>query len=83
MKYSNGMVNLSRKAAKPDEAAWDIIESAMEKGADIEGVISGKTKGGLSVDILGVTAFRRDPQIDVRVVSDPDSLISKRMLLKF
>jgi small subunit ribosomal protein S1 len=81
MKYSNGMVNLSRKAANKIKA-WDIIESAMGKGDALEGVISGKTKGGLSVDILGVTAFLPGSQIDVRVVRDMDSLISKRMLFK-
>ncbi|MDP1758741.1 MAG: 30S ribosomal protein S1 [Thermodesulfovibrionales bacterium] len=81
MKYSNGMVNLSRKAANRIKA-WDIIESAMGKGDALEGVISGKTKGGLSVDILGVTAFLPGSQIDVRVVRDMDSLISKRMLFK-
>ncbi|MDO8746297.1 MAG: S1 RNA-binding domain-containing protein, partial [Thermodesulfovibrionales bacterium] len=40
MKYSNGMVNLSRKAANRIKA-WDIIESAMGEGAALEGVISG------------------------------------------
>ncbi len=41
-----------------------------------------KTKGGLSVDILGVTAFLPGSQIDVKIVKDFDSLFDKCMLFK-
>lgn len=79
--YSNGMVNLSKKAATRIKA-WSIIESALEKGLPVEGKIAGKTKGGLLVDILGVTAFLPGSQIDVKIVKDLDSLLNKSMLFK-
>ena len=54
----------------------------METGVPVEGIISGKTKGGLSVDILGVTAFLPGSQIDVKMVKDFDGLLNKRMMFK-
>ncbi|MBI4685979.1 MAG: 30S ribosomal protein S1 [Nitrospirae bacterium] len=80
-KYVNGMIGLSKKEATRIKA-WDIIESALEKGISVEGTISGKTKGGLSVDILGVTAFLPGSQIDIKTIKDIDSLLNKRMLFK-
>jgi len=81
IKNFNGIVNLSKKAATKIKA-WDIIESALENGASVEGRIAGKTKGGLSVDILGVTAFLPGSQVDVKTVKDFDSLLNKQMLFK-
>lgn len=81
VRSSNGLVNLSKKAAAKIKA-WDIIASALEKGVPVEGRIAGKTKGGLSVDILGVTAFLPGSQIDVKIVKDFDSLLNKRMPFK-
>jgi len=80
-KYSNGMVNLSRKAATKVRS-WSTIESALEKGFAVEGIISGKTKGGLSVDISGITAFLPGSQVDIKTVKDFDSLLNKRMPFK-
>jgi small subunit ribosomal protein S1 len=81
LRNSNGIVNLSKRAATRIKT-WDIIESALEKGSPVEGIISGKTKGGLAVDIGGVTAFLPGSQIDVRMVKDIDSLLNRRMLFK-
>ena len=80
-RHVNGIINLSKKAATKIKA-WDIIESALETGVPVEGIISGKTKGGLSVDILGVTAFLPGSQIDVKMVKDFDGLLNKRMMFK-
>ncbi len=81
LRDSNGIVNLSKRAATKIKA-WDIIEDALQKGTPIEGTISGKTKGGLSVDILGVMAFLPGSQIDVKIIKDFDSFLNKRMLFK-
>lgn len=81
MRDARGMINLSKKAASKIKA-WDMLESAVQSGAAVEGIISGKTKGGLSVDIMGVTAFLPASQIDIKTVKDFDSLINKKAFFK-
>jgi len=56
---------------------WDDIELASNKEELIEGIIIGKVKGGLQVDI-GVKAFLPGSQIDLRPVRDLDALIGEK-----
>ena len=60
----NGECILSRSKAKSKEI-WGEIEKSFEAGELVEGVITGKVKGGLSCEI-GVTAFLPGSQIDTR-----------------
>ena len=69
----NGECILSRSKAKSKEI-WGEIEKSFEAGELIEGVITGKVKGGLSCEI-GVTAFLPGSQIDTRPVRDVSHLI--------
>ena len=69
----NGECILSRSKAKSKEI-WGEIEKSFESGELVSGVITGKVKGGLSVEI-GVTAFLPGSQIDTRPVRDVSSLI--------
>ncbi len=69
----NGECILSRSKAKSKEI-WAEIEKSFEAGELIEGVITGKVKGGLSCEI-GVTAFLPGSQIDTRPVRDINHLI--------
>ncbi len=78
---SEGVVTLSKDKATKLKA-WDILESAFERGTLVEGSISGKTKGGLNVDIMNVKAFLPGSQIDIKAVKDTDSLIGKTMNFK-
>ena len=70
----NGECILSRSKAKSKEI-WGEIEKSFEAGELIEGVITGKVKGGLSCEI-GVTAFLPGSQIDTRPVRDISHLIN-------
>lgn len=82
---SEGMVVLSKKRASKIKA-WEMIESAYESEKPIQGCVSGKTKGGMSVDFLGINAFLPSSQIDIRPIREVDSLIGKTMnfrVLKF
>ena len=54
---------LSRSKAKSKEI-WGEIEKSFEAGELVEGVITGKVKGGLSCEI-GVTAFLPGSQTEV------------------
>ena len=69
----NGDCVLSRSKAKSKEI-WSEIEKSFEAGELIEGVITGKVKGGLSCEI-GVTAFLPGSQIDTRPVRDVSHLV--------
>ncbi len=69
----NGDCILSRSKAKSKEI-WGEIEKSFEAGELVEGVITGKVKGGLSCEI-GVTAFLPGSQIDTRPIRDVSHLI--------
>ena len=70
----NGECILSRSKAKSKEI-WGEIEKSFEAGELVEGVITGKVKGGLSCEI-GVTAFLPGSQIDTRPMRDVNHLIN-------
>ncbi len=70
----NGECILSRSKAKSKEI-WAEVQKSFEAGELIEGVITGKVKGGLSCEI-GVTAFLPGSQIDTRPVRDITHLLN-------
>ena len=70
----SGSCRLSRSKAKSKEI-WSEIEKSFESGELVEGVITGKVKGGLSCEI-GITAFLPGSQIDTRPVKDISHLIN-------
>ena len=76
----NGECILSRSKAKSKEI-WGEIEKSFESGELIEGVITGKVKGGLSCEI-GVTAFLPGSQIDTRPIRDISHLLNVPQKLK-
>ena len=78
MRDSEGMIKLSKERASKIKT-WDILEKSLEEGADVEGKIIEKTKGGLNVDIGGVKAFLPGSQIDTKIVKDLDSLIGRKL----
>ncbi|MGH8688141.1 MAG: S1 RNA-binding domain-containing protein, partial [Burkholderiales bacterium] len=64
-----GETRLSRDKAKR-MAAWLELEQSLEKGEKIEGVITGKVKGGLTVMTKGIRAFLPGSLVDLRPVKD-------------
>ncbi len=70
----NGECILSRSKAKSKEI-WIEIEKSFEAGELVEGVITGKVKGGLSCEI-GITAFLPGSQIDTRPIRDISHLLN-------
>ena len=65
---------LSRSKAKNKEI-WAEIEKSFEAGELVDGVITGKVKGGLSAEI-GITAFLPGSQIDTRPLRDISHLLN-------
>ncbi len=76
-----GETRLSRDKAKR-LAAWYELEQALEKGALVEGMVSGKVKGGLTVMVNGIRAFLPGSLVDVRPVKDTTPYEGKSMEFK-
>ena len=76
-----GETVLSREKAKR-AMVWDELEQALEKNETITGRISGKVKGGFTVDIKDVRAFLPGSLVDVRPVRDPAYLEGKELEFK-
>jgi len=76
-----GETILSREKAKRFEA-WLQLESAHEKEETVIGVISGKVKGGFTVDLNGVRAFLPGSLVDVRPIRDTAHLENRDLEFK-
>jgi len=76
-----GETRLSRDKAKRS-MVWDKLEGAFEGEETIEGKISGKVKGGFTVDIEDIRAFLPGSLVDVRPVRDPTYLEGKDLEFK-
>lgn len=77
----NGEPILSIEKAKK-EAIWIDLEKHMENSTTVKGVITGRTRGGFSVDINGTIAFLPGSQVDLRIVKDITPLLSIKQPLK-
>ncbi|HWS01807.1 MAG TPA: 30S ribosomal protein S1 [Gammaproteobacteria bacterium] len=76
-----GETRLSREKAKRARA-WIVLEKAFEKGETVTGMISGKVKGGFTVDISDIRAFLPGSLVDVRPVRDTGYLEGKELEFK-
>ncbi len=76
-----GETVLSREKAKRS-MVWDELETALESNATVVGRISGKVKGGFTVDIRDVRAFLPGSLVDVRPVRDTSYLEGKELEFK-
>lgn len=76
-----GETVLSREKAKR-AMVWDELEQALEKNETITGRISGKVKGGFTVDIKDVRGFLPGSLVDVRPVRDSAYLEGKELEFK-
>ena len=76
-----GETKLSREKAKR-AADWIALEEAMENGDILSGVINGKVKGGLTVMINSIRAFRPGSLVDVRPVKDTSHFEGKEIEFK-
>ncbi len=76
-----GETRLSREKARREET-WMNLERAMESGAIVEGLISGRVKGGYTVDIDSVRAFLPGSLVDVRPSREIGHLEGERLKFK-
>ncbi|OUR74373.1 30S ribosomal protein S1 [Methylophaga sp. 41_12_T18] len=76
-----GATQLSREKAKAAEA-WINLEHAFEANDTVVGVISGKVKGGFTVELENVRAFLPGSLVDVRPIRDTSHLEGKELEFK-
>ena len=76
-----GETVLSREKAKR-AMVWDELERALQNNETITGRISGKVKGGFTVDIKDVRGFLPGSLVDVRPVRDSAYLEGKELEFK-
>ena len=76
-----GETRLSREKARRART-WKQLEAALEESKTITGIINGKVKGGLIVDISDIRAFLPGSLVDVRPVRDTSYLEGKPLEFK-
>ena len=76
-----GTTQLSREKAKRF-ATWIELEKACEASETVIGIITGKVKGGFTVEIKDVRAFLPGSLVDVRPVRDTTHLEGKELEFK-
>ncbi|MEX0374456.1 30S ribosomal protein S1 [Spiribacter pallidus] len=76
-----GETRLSREKAKRARA-WRVLEAAYEGSETVNGHISGKVKGGFTVDLGHIRAFLPGSLVDIRPVRDTTYLEGKELEFK-
>ncbi|RVU86224.1 30S ribosomal protein S1 [Leucothrix sargassi] len=76
-----GETKLSREKARRLRA-WEVLEEALENDEIITGIISGKVKGGFTVELGDIRAFLPGSLVDVRPVRDTTYLEGKELEFK-
>ncbi len=71
-----GEAVLSRDKARREER-WIKLEKNFTKNEPVKGAISGRVKGGFTVDLGGVNAFLPGSQVDIRPVRDVGPLMGE------
>ncbi|MGH8503061.1 MAG: 30S ribosomal protein S1 [Gammaproteobacteria bacterium] len=76
-----GETKLSREKARRARA-WAVLEQAFEAGEAVTGSITGKVKGGFTVELGDIRAFLPGSLVDVRPVRDTTYLEGKELEFK-
>ena len=78
---ANGETKLSREKAVK-QSAWNNLQDCYDNNKVVTGIPFNRVKGGMSVDINGVTAFLPGSQIDTRqIIKDTKELLNKPLEL--
>ncbi len=77
----SGETQLSREKAKRAEA-WEVLEKAIENDEIITGRITGKVRGGFTVDVNSISAFLPGSLVDIRTLRDTSHIENKELEFK-
>ncbi|UJF24625.1 30S ribosomal protein S1 [Suttonella sp. R2A3] len=61
---------------------WEVLEQKFNDEETVTGLVSGRVKGGFTVDVEGVKAFLPGSLVDVRPVKDPGQIEGKEIEFK-
>ena len=76
-----GTTQLSREKAKRAEA-WGVLEKAYAEEQVVTGHITGKVRGGLTVEVNGINAFLPGSLVDIRPLRDTSHLEHQELEFK-
>ena len=76
-----GETRLSREKARRAES-WEMLESAFTNGEAVKGMLSGKVKGGFTVDVSDIRAFLPGSLVDIRPLRETAHLEGRRLDFK-
>ena len=76
-----GETIMSREKAKRTKV-WDELEKVQNSQENIEGRVSGKVKGGFTVDLMNIKAFLPGSLVDVRPTKETDYIEGKVLEFK-
>ncbi len=76
-----GETLLSREKAKRAES-WQILEQVTDNQAVIKGVVSGRVKGGFTVELRDIRAFLPGSLVDIRPLRDNEQLEGRELDFK-
>ena len=68
-----GETRLSREKARRNES-WEMLDKVYADGETVKGLISGRVKGGFTVEIKDIRAFLPGSLVDVRPLKDNEQL---------
>jgi small subunit ribosomal protein S1 len=77
----NGMVDVS-KAKADEKLRWDALLQKYTEGCVINGLVTGKVRGGLTIEVDGITAFLPGSQLDIEPVHDMDQYVGQTLEFK-
>ena len=81
MENRDGEIVLSRERAKHEEV-WQKLEKFFLEKKHVEGGVTGRVRGGLTVDIMGIASFLPGSQVDVRPMRNTEDLINSKQTFK-
>jgi small subunit ribosomal protein S1 len=73
-----GETRLSREKAKRNET-WAVLIAAHESGENVMGTVTGRVKGGFTVDVGPIKAFLPGSLIDTKAMKDPSEIEGKTL----
>lgn len=76
-----GETRLSREKAKRQQA-WEDLYEAFEEKEIIKGTVTGRVKGGFTVNLGAIRAFLPGSLVDVKPVKDPEDIEGKTLDFK-
>ncbi|MBS2024301.1 MAG: S1 RNA-binding domain-containing protein [Deltaproteobacteria bacterium] len=80
LSVGEGSVVVTRSV--PKGAGRELLQTAMDAGMAVDGLVTAVNKGGLEVDLGGTRAFCPASQIDVRFVGDTATFVGQRLKFK-